>query len=139
MFRKLLSKIRKSKSESDLHEDSITVATFTNSFSDQVRIEGKNWLFLIFQKACEWEIIPQGYINATLDRLLTACESQQIYPDFRKLDFLQQKALHWRLVVLLIFFSSYVYIFYDSTIWEPPIICIYFCSIVPRVVISIVN
>ena len=32
MFRKLFSKIRKSKSESDLNEDSITVATFTHSF-----------------------------------------------------------------------------------------------------------
>ena len=37
MFRKLLSKIRKSKSESDLHEDSITVATFTNSLNEKVR------------------------------------------------------------------------------------------------------
>ena len=45
MFRKLLSKIRKSKSESDLHEDSITVATFTNSFDDKVLIPtGVGWL-----------------------------------------------------------------------------------------------
>ena len=32
--------------------------------------------------------------------------SQEFYPDFRKLDFLQQKPLYWRLVVLSKFFSS---------------------------------
>ena len=64
MFRKLLSKIRKSKSESDLHEDSITVATFTNSFNDKVLMLTTGGFIL--EVACICLVFVNLWPNGTL-------------------------------------------------------------------------
>ena len=63
MFRKLLSKIRKSKSESDLHEDSITVATFSHSLNDKVlRISSETFLIIRNEKFQDLNFLDRSIV-----------------------------------------------------------------------------
>ena len=62
----------------------------------------KNGLFSFSTNSSVYETVWLLFYRKSM--WIRATVALQFYPDFRKLDFLQQKPLHWRLVVLSKFF-----------------------------------